>query len=55
VAGGLGLWSTVSGDQLAAAAGHTAPVTGLVFAPDGGWLASSSDDGTIRTWSVETS
>ena len=35
--------------------GHTADVTGLQFAPDGTWLASSSIDGTARTWALSAS
>jgi len=29
---------------------HEALVDGLVFAPDGSWLASASNDGTVRIW-----
>lgn len=32
--------------------GHTGPVNDVVFSPDGQWLASASDDATIRLWSV---
>src|SRR5262249_3765478 len=32
--------------------GHTAPVRVLAFAPDGGKLASGSQDKTIRLWRV---
>jgi WD40 repeat protein len=30
--------------------GHEARVTGVVFAPDGNWVASSSEDGMVRVW-----
>jgi WD40 repeat protein len=33
--------------------GHTNWVRGIVFSPDGDILASGSDDGTLRLWSVE--
>jgi WD40 repeat protein len=32
---------------------HEQLLTGLVFAPDGGWLASSSSDRTVRLWPLE--
>jgi WD40 repeat protein len=41
------------GDELKTFKGHSVGVTGLSFSPDGKTLASSSDDGTIRLWSVE--
>ena len=30
--------------------GHESAVRGLEVAPDGRWIASSADDGTVRTW-----
>jgi hypothetical protein len=35
-------------------AGHTGSVTVVAVAPDGSWLASSSDDGAVRIWDVAT-
>jgi WD40 repeat protein len=32
--------------------GHKGTVWSLTFSPDGHWLASSGDDGTIRLWPV---
>lgn len=34
--------------------GHTAQVTAVAFSPDGGQLASGSDDRTIRLWKIDT-
>lgn len=31
---------------------HNAAITGLAFSPDGGWLLSTSDDGTAIFWEV---
>lgn len=33
--------------------GHSGPVYGVVVSPDGSTLASASDDGTVRLWSLE--
>ena len=33
--------------------GHTMPVRQLQFSPDGRWLISASEDGTIRFWGVQ--
>jgi WD40 repeat protein/serine/threonine protein kinase/class 3 adenylate cyclase len=33
--------------------GHTGKVQGLVFGPDGSWLASSAYDGIIRLWAMK--
>jgi WD40 repeat protein len=32
--------------------GHTAPVTALAWSPDGKYIASGSDDNTVRVWQV---
>ena len=34
--------------------GHTGPVSAVAIAPDGTWLATGSDDGTVRIWDPAT-
>ena len=34
--------------------GHEADVNDLTYAPDGSWIASSSDDGTIQLWDPDS-
>jgi len=46
------LWE-VAGPQAVALEGHTEPVTGLSFTPDGKTLASGSLDGTVRLWRLD--
>jgi len=35
-------------------AGHTAAVTAVTFSPDGAWLATGSDDTTVRLWEASS-
>lgn len=41
-----------SGQQQASLKGHLSRVGCLTFSPDGNWLASASDDHTIRLWNL---
>jgi WD40 repeat protein len=34
--------------------GHTLRILGIAFGPDGRWIASSSWDGSVRVWSLQT-
>ena len=49
-------WSLESGAAYGTGllAGHSLPVTGLAFDPDGGMLASVSDDGQLILWNMWT-
>lgn len=35
--------------------GHAGPVTEISYSPDNRWLASASEDGSVRIWDVESS
>ena len=48
------LWDVRTGKALGILAGHTKPIQGIAFAPDGRRLASASHDKTLRVWDVET-
>ncbi len=52
--GGVTLWSTADGARLATAVGHAGAVTGIAFSLAGDRLATSSTDGTVRTWDVQS-
>jgi len=46
------LWDARTGRELAARSGHAGATFGIAFSPDGGYLASSSVDRTVKIWSV---
>jgi WD40 repeat protein len=48
------LWQLADRQKLFTCKGHTRPVWGLAFSPDGGRLYSSSDDETVRVWDTST-
>ena len=50
----VGLWSTTSGTLLTTLTGHAGAVTDVEFAPDDGWIVTTSRDGTMRKWNLET-
>jgi WD40 repeat protein len=48
------LWDTQTGKELACFEGHSASVTSVALAADGGLALSGSLDKTIRLWRAES-
>ena len=46
------IWDPHTGQARHTLTGHTDAVSALAVAPDGTWLASASDDATVRIWSI---
>jgi len=46
------LWDSVTGKAMATLAGHTGPVRGVAFSPDGTRVLTGSHDNTAGLWSV---
>ncbi len=52
--GDIHIFETKSWKKIFTLEGHTEPVTGMVFSPDGNKLYSTGEDGTTRTWGLFT-
>jgi WD40 repeat protein/serine/threonine protein kinase len=48
----VAVWDVACGRPVRVLRGHTRRVSGVVFSPDGGALATASADGTARVWDV---
>lgn len=49
---GIEIWDMVTGKCTCKLLGHAAPVCSIDFTPDGKYLSSSSEDGTVKLWDV---
>jgi COMPASS component SWD3 len=50
----LKVWDTATGRLIHTFEGHLAGISTLAWTPDGQWIATGSDDKTIRFWNVKT-
>lgn len=48
------VWDTLTGRLVYTFEGHMAGISTLAWSPDGQWIATGSDDKTIRLWNVNT-
>ena len=53
---GASIWDAATGKQQLTFSGHGKGVRngGIAFSPDGKWVASSGNDGTVQVWEAET-
>ncbi len=47
------LWDTSTGKEIKTLIGHTDPVNGISFSPNGKMLASASADNTVKLWRLD--
>jgi hypothetical protein len=48
------LWQPASGAAQHILSGHSAAITGLAFSPDGRWLLSAGQEGSLQVWDTST-
>ena len=50
----IDIWDVALGTQLCQLRGHDTRVTSVMFSPDGSWVLSGSEDGTVKLWDLRT-
>ena len=50
---GIRIWNLSTGQEVRELTDHNSDVNGVSFSPNGLWIASASDDRTVRIWSTE--
>jgi len=48
------VWMATSGKTIATCRGHSAPIHGVIWSPDGKYIASASGDSTVQVWEATT-
>jgi WD40 repeat protein len=48
------VWDVTTGQEIATLVGHTSAPWGVAFSPDGAHVATSSPDGTVRIYVLDT-
>ena len=48
------VWDAAAGQRMTGLTGHTEDVHAAAVAPDGTWMATAGNDGTIRVWATAT-
>lgn len=48
------IWNTRNDTGIASISGHAQGISDICWTQDSTWLASGSDDRTVRVWDVET-
>lgn len=47
------IWDASNGDILRTLKGHTQGISDVAWAPDGKYIASGSDDKSVKIWSLD--
>jgi WD40 repeat protein len=48
----LKLWDVANGQEVLTLLGHSGPIEGVAFGPDGQQIASAGDDRSVKWWTA---